>query len=106
MRGFDPVAAQEVLVQFIAFKGVVQRYAHATVRVMLFAIHHFHLLNRCPDPLFGAPLYKALKGLRNLQGGSVQKVAATPDLLIEALNELNLDVWGARPLRHVCLLVT
>jgi len=93
MRGFDPVAAQEVLVQFIAFKGVVQRYAHATVRVMLFAIHHFHLLNRCPDPLFGAPLYKALKGLRNLQGGSVQKVAATPDLLIEALNELNLDVW-------------
>jgi len=107
MRGLDPVAAQEVLVQFIAFKGVDQGYAHATVRVMLFAIHHFHLLNRCPDPLFGAPLCKvALKGLRNLQGGSVQKVAATPDLLIEALNELNLDVWGARPLRHVCLLVT
>ena len=94
MEGWSLVAVQELLVEFIAYKGFVQGYAHATVHVMLFAVRHFHLLNRCPDPLIEAPLYKvAMKGLKNLQGGSVQKVAATPDLLLEALKELDLAVW-------------
>ena len=34
-----------------------------------------------------------MKGLKNLQGDSVQKVAATPDLLLEAFRELDLNVW-------------
>ena len=94
MDGSDPVASQEAIVDFIATKGLIEGYAHATVHVMLYAIKHYLIMNRCPDRTLNAPLIKvAMKGLKNLQGGSVQKVAATLDLLLEALRELDLNVW-------------
>ena len=80
--------------KFAAHKGVIQSYAHATIHVMLYALRYLHLLNRYPDPLQGTPLVKmAMKGLKRLQGGSVQKVAATPGLILEVFKELNLDNW-------------
>jgi hypothetical protein len=94
LDGRNPVGDQEALVEFVAFKGYIQGYAHGSVHVMLYALRYYHLLNRHPDPLQGAALLKmAMKGLKNMQGGSQQKVAATPDILLEAAKELDVDTW-------------
>jgi len=56
MDGSDPVTSQEAIVDFIAAKGLIKGYAHTTVHVMLYAIRHYHIMNRCPDPTLNAPL--------------------------------------------------
>ena len=89
-----PAEVQDELVLFVAFKGVVQNFAHGTVHVMLYAIRFFHVMERLPDPLANKPLLTvALRGLKRLQGGPRRKIPVTMRILERSLTGLKLDVW-------------
>ena len=89
-----PAEIQDELVLFVAFKGVVQNFAHGTVHVMLFAMRFFHVMERLPDPLANKPLLTVvLRGLKRLQGGPRRKIPVTMRILESSLVGLKLGVW-------------
>ena len=66
--------------------NIIRVYPCAPIHVMHYALRYFHLLNRCSYTLQGAPLVRmAMEGLKRLQGKGVQKVAAIPGIILEAL---------------------
>jgi hypothetical protein len=89
-----PAEVQDELILFVAFKGVVQGYAHGTVHVMLHALRFFHVLERLADPLADKPLLNVVtRGLKRVQGGPRRKLAATMGIVEGSVVGLNLAVW-------------
>ncbi len=79
---------------FVAHKFLVVRLAHGTIHVILYAVRFYHLTEGHADPLLNKPrLVLAMKGASRIQGGKLQKIPASMDLLLHSMESLDLYDW-------------
>jgi hypothetical protein len=94
LTGEDEREDEQELLQFVAHKFLVVRLAHGTIHVILYAVRFYHLTEGHADPLRDKPrLVLALKGASRIQGGKLQKIPASMDLLLHAMAPLDLEDW-------------
>jgi hypothetical protein len=92
----SPLEWERALMDHYAFYGLVKGISHNTLHVRLYAIRRLHLDHGFHLDLRNMMRLKTLqRGLTNLQGGAVRKLAVTPAMLrdIGANSGLSWDTW-------------
>ncbi len=94
LTGDDERGDEQELLLFVSHKFMVVRLAHGTIHVILYAVRFYHLTEGHADPLQNKPrLVLAMKGASRIQGGGLQKIPASMDLLMHSMATLDLDNW-------------
>ena len=91
-----PVACENALLGHYAYFGAIRQLSHKTLHVRLYAIKRLHLENGIHlDYTVMHRLKTVQRGLRNVQGESVRKLAITIDMLrdIHAHDGLDENDW-------------
>jgi site-specific DNA-cytosine methylase len=95
-RSVGPAVWENELMEHYAFFGVVRGLAWSTLNTRLYAIKRLHLDNGIHVDLTAMTHLKTImRGLKNMQGGAVRKLAVTKSVLLDVHLHGGLDpaIW-------------